>query len=137
MNRQALIARLLDHYDHPRHYGPSADADVTMLGGVPDCGDTVTIYLKVDPTQERVAALRFEGRGCTVSQAAASLLVEMLQEAPLATIEGLSDEMMLDLLGGEIMRARPRCATLALHTIQAAVLTYRRQRHKAPPEAPR
>ncbi|NWF78557.1 MAG: iron-sulfur cluster assembly scaffold protein [Chloroflexi bacterium] len=127
MDHQAIIDRLLDHYEHPRHHGPLAGADVTMPGGVPDCGDTVTIYLKVDPAGERVAALQFEGQGCSVSQAAASLLAEALQGALLSTVEGLDDEQLLDLLGREVVQARPRCATLALHTIQAAVRAYRRQ----------
>lgn len=129
-----MIDRLLDHYEHPRHHGPLADADVTMPGGMPDCGDTVTIYLKVDPAGERVAALQFEGQGCSVSQAAASLLAEALQGAPLSTIERLDDRLMLDLLGHEVVQARPRCATLALHTIQAAVRAYRRRQQCGPAE---
>lgn len=134
MDHQAIIDRLLDHYEHPRHHGPLADADVTMPGGAPDCGDTVTIYLKVDPQGERVAGLQFEGQGCSVSQAAASLLAEELQGAPLNRIERLDDELVLGLLGHEVAQARPRCATLALHTIQAAVRAYRRQQQRGPAE---
>jgi nitrogen fixation NifU-like protein len=97
----------------------------------------VTIYLKVDPERERVAALRFEGQGCSVSQAAASILAEALQGASLETIEALDDAAALELVGYEVARARPRCATLALHTLQAAVLAYRRQRRQAPPQETR
>jgi nitrogen fixation NifU-like protein len=137
MDRQAIIERLLDHYEHPRCHGPLADADVIVPGGIPDCGDQVTIYLKVDPERERVAALRFEGQGCSVSQAAASILAEALQGASLETIEALDDAAALELVGYEVARARPRCATLALHTLQAAVLAYRRQRRQAPPQETR
>ncbi len=132
MDRQAIIERLLDHYEHPRYHGPLADADVVVPGGIPDCGDQVTIYLKVDPEHEQVAALRFEGQGCSVSQAAASILAEALQGAPLAAIETLDDAAALDLVGYEVVRARPRCATLALHTLQAAVQAYRRRQRQAP-----
>ncbi len=128
MDRQAIIDRLLDHYERPRHHGPLPDADVVMPGGVPDCGDVVTIYLKVDPETDRIAGLSFEGRGCTISQAAASLLAETLQGAPLAELEAMDDEAALDLLGREVVRARPRCATLALNTMKAAALAYSRQR---------
>jgi nitrogen fixation protein NifU and related proteins len=127
MDRQAIIDRLLDHYERPRHHGALANANVVMPGGVPDCGDTITIYLQVDPAQDRVAGLSFEGRGCTISQAAASLLAEELQGATLATIETMDDGVLLDLIGREVARSRPRCATLALNTLKAAIIAYRRQ----------
>jgi nitrogen fixation protein NifU and related proteins len=127
MDRQAIIDRLLDHYEHPRHHGALADADVVMPGGIPDCGDTLTIYLKVDAAQDCVAGLSFEGRGCTISQAAASLLAETLQGAALATAETMDDNALLDLIGREVARSRPRCATLALNTLQAAIIAYRRR----------
>jgi len=127
VDRQAIIDRLLDHYERPRHHGPLAGADVVLPGGIPDCGDVVTIYLKVDAVGERVAGLQFEGRGCTISQAAASLLAERLQGALLAEVAALDEGAVLDMLGREVARARPRCATLALHTIQAAVLKLRAQ----------
>jgi nitrogen fixation NifU-like protein len=126
MDRQAIIDRLLEHYERPRHYGPIADADVALPGGIPDCGDTVTIYLKVDQGGELVQALNFEGRGCTISQAAASLLADELQGAPLATILGMDDAALFELIGSEVARSRPRCATLALHTLQSAIHVYRK-----------
>jgi nitrogen fixation protein NifU and related proteins len=125
MDRQAIIDRLLEHYEHPRHHGPMAEADVVLPGGIPDCGDLVTIYLRVDAAGQRIAGLSFEGRGCTISQAAASLLAERLQCAPLAAIDDLDDPEVLDMLGREVVRARPRCATLALHTLKAALARYR------------
>jgi nitrogen fixation NifU-like protein len=126
MDRQAIIDRLLDHYDSPRHYGPLAQADVVQHGGIPDCGDVVTIYLAVDPQNECVRGLSFEGKGCTISQAAASLLAEQFQGAPLSAIEACDDADILDLLGREVAQARPRCATVALNTLKAAVVQWRR-----------
>jgi nitrogen fixation NifU-like protein len=120
VDRQAIIDRLLDHYDNPRHQGRLENADVTLAGGIPDCADTVTIFLKLDGSGERVAALRFEGQGCTISQAAADLLAEELRGATLAEVLALGDEDAIRLVGAEVARARPRCATLALHTIQRA-----------------
>lgn len=128
MDRQAIIDRLLDHYERPRHHGPLPGADVVMPGGIPDCGDTVTVYLKVDPGEGRIAGLSFEGRGCTISQAAASLLAERLQGAPLAELAGFDEDDVLELLGREVARARPRCAALALNTMKAAALAYGRAR---------
>ena len=133
MDRLAIIERLLDHYERPRHHGPLAGADVSMPGGIPDCGDTVTIYLKVDAAGERVEALSFEGQGCTISQAAASLLAEELRGRSLDAVLAMDDADVIDLLGREVARARPRCATLALHTIQTAVIAYRGRHNRDRP----
>ena len=131
MDRQALIDRLLEHYERPRNYGLPAEADVVVDGGIPDCGDTVQIGMQVDSATETISALRFEGRGCTISQAAASLLAERLEGGPLSAVDDLDDDDVLDLLGREVVRARPRCATLALHTIKVALARYRDQQRSA------
>ncbi|NJN19033.1 MAG: iron-sulfur cluster assembly scaffold protein [Oscillochloris sp.] len=123
MDRQHIIDRLLEHYERPRHYGRLDPADIVVSGGIPDCGDQVTISMQIE--NDRISALRFEGRGCTISQAAASLLAEQLQGAPLSAIDALDDDQVLDLLGREVVRARPRCATLALNTLKTALLQYR------------
>jgi nitrogen fixation NifU-like protein len=125
MDRQQIIERLFDHYERPRHYGPLVGADMAHSGGIPDCGDTVTLYLKFDAADEALAGLSFEGRGCTISQAAASLLCEQLQGAPLSAVDALDDQAILDLLGREVVRARPRCATLALNTLKSALVQHR------------
>lgn len=125
MDRQKIIEHLLDHYDTPRHYGALADADIVMPGGHPDCGDQVTIYLKVDATGQQIEKLSFEGTGCSISQAAASMLAEMMQGAPLARVEQFDFAEMIDILGREVVSSRPRCATLALGTLKAAVTYYR------------
>jgi nitrogen fixation NifU-like protein len=125
MDRQQIIDRLFDHYERPRHYGPIEGADMVHSGGIPDCGDTVTVYLKFDASGEGLAALHFEGRGCTISQAAASLLAEQLQGAPLSAVDALDEQAVLDMLGREVVRARPRCATLALSTLKSAVARHR------------
>lgn len=132
MDKQAIIDRLLDHYQHPHHHGKLDDAQVVMPGGNPSCGDTITIYLKIDETSQCVEHLAFEGDGCTVSQAAASILAEMMQNAPLEQIEEFSGEDMIDNLGRDVVASRPRCATLALNTLKTAVSQYRKtQLHNA------
>lgn len=134
MDRQSAIEYLLDHYESPRNYGPLPDADVVLPGGQPDCGDQVTIYLKVDATGERIAGLTFEGAGCSVSQAAASILTEMLQGVPLNRVDTLEFDTLGDQLGHEIVRNRPRCATLALGTLKAAIAQYRTSRTSDAPD---
>lgn len=127
MNRQEAIERLLEHHRNPRNRGALDAADVVQPGGHPGCGDTITIYLKVDADAQQVAGLSFEGEGCTISQAAASLLTEKLQGAPLSDIDALDDQQMLDFLGREVVKTRVTCATLALNAVQRALANYRRQ----------
>ena len=125
MDRQEAIEFLLDHYQHPRNHGSLADADVTMPGGNPGCGDIVTIYLKVDASGEQVEKVTFEGEGCTISQAAASILTEMVEGKPFSAIDEMDFSDMIDHLGREVVNTRPRCATLALGTLKAAIAKYR------------
>ncbi len=100
-----------------------ADADVRMPGGNPGCGDLLTAYVKAAPGGDRVEALSYEGEGCTLSQAAASILAERVnREHPtFDEVMGFTYEEMMDLLGTDIVSSRPRCATLALGTLKAAV----------------
>jgi len=127
MDRQEAIEYLLDHYEHPRNHGALDAADVVMPGGNPSCGDVVTLYLAVDATTDTVARLMFEGQGCTISQAAASILTELAAGRTLDDIEAMDFNDMIDLLGREVVNTRPRCATLALGTLKAAVARYRRR----------
>ena len=74
---------ILDHYENPRHYGPLADASVVQKGGNPGCGDVVTFYLE-GGGDGRIEDISFEGEGCTISQAACSIVTEMFTGKTLA-----------------------------------------------------
>ena len=131
MDRQEAIEYLLDHYQNPRNHGSLGPVDVTMPGGNPGCGDIVTIYLKVDDAGDHVEHVTFEGTGCTISQAAASILTEMVEGKPLAAIDEMDFKDMIDHLGREVVSTRPRCATLALGTLKAAITQYRNDKIRA------
>ena len=130
MDRQEQIEILLDHYEHPRRRRPIADADVIMPGGNPGCGDVITIYLDVDEDDQSVKDVSFEGEGCTISQAAASILMELIDDEQwdLDDIVESDYNTMMEILGKEAVQMRPRCATLALGTLKAAVKKYRRDK---------
>ena len=130
MDRQSQIEFILDHYENPRNHGKLEGADVVSEGGNPGCGDIVTIYLKVDPEQ-RVEQVTFEGQGCTISQAAASLVTEMVTGKPLGEVLEMSYDVIVDELGRELVMSRPRCATLALGTLKAAAASYQKGEHAA------
>jgi nitrogen fixation protein NifU and related proteins len=121
VDRQTRVAYLTDHYRTPRHRGVLDPADVVMPGGNPGCGDVVTLYVRADG--ERIEAVSFEGEGCTISQAAASILAQRVnRERPdFEEVRAMSYESMIEILGRDIVGSRPRCATLALGTLKAAV----------------
>ena len=137
LDRQEAIEFLLDHYQNPRNHGPLDPVDVTMPGGNPGCGDIVTIYLKVNDGGDLIEHVTFEGTGCTISQAAASILTEMVEGRPLIEVDDMDFNDMIDQLGREVVSTRPRCATLALGTLKAAITQYRNNKIRADIDANR
>lgn len=135
MDRQAHLDLLLEHYNHPSHREKLPDADVSMPGGNPGCGDVVSVYLEVDQPEgepARVGRLGWVGSGCTISQAAASVVAEMMNEnhPTLDEVLAMDYEDLVDTLGREVVSTRPRCATLALGTLKAAVRKYQRDEQR-------
>ncbi|MGH2386789.1 MAG: iron-sulfur cluster assembly scaffold protein [Chloroflexota bacterium] len=119
MNREDYVETLLDYYENPRNRGPLPDAQIHASGGNPGCGDLVTMYARLDD-EDRISELSFEGEGCTISQAAASILTELAQGKTLAELEEMSYEDLIDVLGREVVSVRPRCATLGLSILKNA-----------------
>ena len=123
MDRQLQIQILLDHYQNPRHSGALEEADVAMPGGNPGCGDVVTVYLKGAGDHEHIGGVSYEGEGCTISMAASSMLLEQVVEGNMTMDEVLQLDYneMMDQLGRQIVASRPKCATLGLDTLKAAI----------------
>lgn len=121
MDRHARIDWLVDHYNAPRHKGRLENADVSMPGGNPGCGDVITMHVKAD-ADGRITGLSFEGEGCTISQAAASVLTDLVlrRRMTLDEVRAISYSEMMEILGKDVVSSRPRCATLALGTLKAA-----------------
>ncbi|HVO41374.1 MAG TPA: iron-sulfur cluster assembly scaffold protein [Aggregatilineales bacterium] len=124
MDRQAYIENIQDHFDNPRHHGVMDNASISMKGGNPGCGDIVTVYLKLD-AQERITDYSFDGEGCTISQAAASMLGEYVIGKTLKDVKNLDYNAFIDDIGREVVMNRPKCATLALNTVKAAERKFR------------
>jgi nitrogen fixation NifU-like protein len=130
---------ILDHSRHPRHFGALAEATHVGEGYNPLCGDRVKVYLDVDG-DGRISGIKFEGRGCAISQASASLMTELLTGRTLAEAEALmggflhlvkgedasglssDDRERLDVMAGvSAFPMRVKCATLAWHTMKSAL----------------
>ena len=128
MNRQERIDLILDHFEHPRFRGRLDVPGTAVTGGNPGCGDTVTVYMTVAEPSDAVQ-LAFEGDGCTVSQAAASMVMQMMQGRTLRQIDQATAEPLLEMIGPDIAAARRNCSLLAFNAVKEAS----RQLQRRPP----
>lgn len=110
---------ILDHYKHPRRKGHLENPDIQHHDHNPFCGDELTIELKVE--NDVVVDAAFDGRGCAISQATASMLMEEIVGKSLAEIKQYDKEYILDMLGIEIGPVRLKCALLSLKVLKAGV----------------
>ena len=129
---------ILDHNRRPRHYGVMERPDRQAKGHNPLCGDRLTLFLRIEG--DRIADVRFEGAGCAISRASASLMTEAIQgrtledvaslfnrfqamiTSPLDTAVGDESLGKLCVLGGvREFPVRIKCASLPWHTLKAAI----------------
>ncbi len=110
---------LLDHYKSPRNYGELVDPDISCELGNPICGDMVRMDLKLEG--DVVVDIKFSGKGCTISQAAASILSEAVINKDIEYINSLDTEDIFNLLSVELSPIRYDCAILALKVLKTAL----------------
>jgi nitrogen fixation NifU-like protein len=110
---------ILDHYKHPHNYGQLEHPDVHVEANNPLCGDRLSMDLAVK--DGKVEDVRFSGRGCAISQAAASMLTDRMVGEPLEDLAGTTRDDILDMLGVEVSYARMKCATLSLGLLRLAL----------------
>jgi nitrogen fixation protein NifU and related proteins len=110
---------ILDHYKHPRNHGTLDHPDITYEDANPLCGDRIRMDLNVK--DGRIDAVRFSGVGCSISQAAASMLCEAVEGRTLDEVKKLSRDDVLEMLGIELGPVRLKCGMLALKTLKAGV----------------
>jgi nitrogen fixation NifU-like protein len=109
---------ILEHYRHPHNHGRLADADIVRSESNPTCGDALTFSIKL--AGETVADVAYEGEGCAISQAAASMLTDELRGMTLEQLKDLDKQYVVDLLGIELSPTRLKCALLSLQAVTAA-----------------
>ena len=108
---------ILDHYKHPRNRGTLDQPDITYEDANPLCGDLIRMDLKV--RDGRIDQVSFSGTGCSISQAAASMLCEEIEGKTLEEAKKISRDDMLEMLGIELGPVRLKCGLLALKTLKA------------------
>ena len=124
---------ILDHFRNPRHHGELPEAQIQVAGANPLCGDEMTWYLKLE--RDRVAQATFKGKGCAISQAAASMLSERLEGKTMGEVaeliatmkslmQGEAPDPAMDLgdlealVGVRKFPVRVKCAALSWNTIE-------------------
>ncbi len=110
---------ILDHSKSPRNKGTLDPADYSYQDVNSLCGDEIRIDVRVE--DDRVADIKFSGRGCAISQAAASMLTELALGQPVAEVKAISKEDILEELGVPIGPARIKCALLGLKVLKAGL----------------
>ena len=113
---------LIDHYRNPRNRGALENPDIRSGEDNPSCGDSVRMYGRVN--KEMLVEVSFEGSGCVISQAAASMLTEKVKGKELKEIMKLDAAYMRNLVGIELGPTRVRCALLALEALQKGIQEY-------------
>lgn len=109
---------ILDHWRHPRNKGRLTRPDASAVEANPLCGDVVRIEVEI--RDKVIGEIRFEGEGCAISLASASLLTELVQGKSVAQAAAMSDEDLLSALGG-VVRTRLTCALLPLRALRKAL----------------
>ena len=116
---------LLDHFKHPRHKGVLEHADFSSGQHNPSCGDMVSMQGIV--RDGMLANVAFEGKGCVISMATASLLCEAACGQKLAIISAYDVDFVLNLIGMQLGPNRLQCALLPLQALQAGVYEYNKK----------
>jgi nitrogen fixation NifU-like protein len=126
MNFEMYQDNIMDHYESPSHRGTLEHPTFEIRDLNPLCGDEVRIQARIDD-ESRLVAVRFEGKGCVISLAAASMLMEEVEGKTLDEVKKMGRQGMLDLLGVPLTMMRVKCAMLALRALEKAIHRYEEQ----------
>ena len=112
---------ILDHYKNPRGHGELADADAHAEGPNPICGDEVSIFVAFGEDLDTIDEVKFSGRGCAISQAATSMLMEMVKGRTAQEVASLDRDELLDEVAIPLTPIRLKCALLGLGVLKLAL----------------
>ena len=114
---------ILDYYRHPRNKGTLEHAQISAKDSNPLCGDIIEMQLELDKNNS-VRDVRFNGQGCAISQASASMLTELVKGKTIHDVRKISKEEILSLIGGQLSAVRLKCALLSLKVLKTGVYNY-------------
>lgn len=108
---------ILEHYRNPQNYGTLEHPTFEAEGQNPLCGDELHVQVEVDD-DDRVAAVKFTGQGCAISQASMSILTDEIIGKSLADVAAMNREDIVELLGIPLTPVRLKCALLGLVVVK-------------------
>lgn len=111
--------KMLDHYNNPRNFGGFVDKNAKIKLENLSCGDS--IEMQVGIRDGKVDQVRFQGEGCAVAIASASILTEYVQGKTLEEVAKIDLEKLQDLLGIQLTLSRLKCANLSLETLKKCI----------------
>lgn len=112
--------RILEHYEEPYHRGHAAHVTHAHEDDNPLCGDFIHIDLAIDPSG-RIKEAYFDGDGCCISQASASMLMEQIDGKTVDDVKNLTADDMLKLFGAKLTPNRQKCCLLSWRVLQSAI----------------
>lgn len=113
---------ILEHYREPHNRGVLDPADLSFADSNPTCGDELSVTVVLGPDGRTVADVAFDGRGCAISQASASIMSDGLRGRTLDELRDMDPREVIADLGVPIGPARLKCALLGYKVLQGAVL---------------
>jgi len=112
---------ILDHYKNPHNYGLLSDPHAHAEGQNPLCGDEVAASIRFGPDGETIEEIGFAGRGCAISQAATSMMTDLVKGKTATEVAGLPKEELLGEVGIPLSPVRLKCALLGLGVVKVAL----------------
>jgi nitrogen fixation protein NifU and related proteins len=112
--------RILDHYEDPYHRGHCAHCTHAYEDDNPLCGDVIRVELQIDP-QGNLREAFFDGEGCCISQASASMLMERFDGKHVDDVKRFTADDMLDLFGVRLTPTRQKCCLLPWRVLQTVI----------------
>ncbi len=115
---------ILDYARNPHHFGTIEQPDIVFKDTNPSCGDMIEIQIQLDPTKKTIADIKFNGKGCAISQASASMLTEYFQKKKIDDVTLFTKEHLLTMLNIPLSGIRLKCALLSLKVLKYGTYHY-------------
>ena len=115
---------ILEYYKYPKNKKKLDNADIKYKLNNPLCGDECEIYVKLDEEKKVAEEITFDGRGCAISIASASILTQLTKGKSLLELKEFDKDELLDFIGIKLSPNRLKCALLGLETLKAGIKEY-------------
>jgi nitrogen fixation NifU-like protein len=112
---------ILQHYRSPRNFGALEPSDLSGEESNPLCGDHIRLKLRLDPAHLRVEEVRFDGDGCAISMASASMLTEKIKGRTIQEVGAMTRDDVMQMLGIPLSPVRVKCALTSFAALGRAL----------------